>query len=397
MRNVLFVDDELRVLDALRRMLRPVREQWRMSFASSADEALQVLEGSPQDAVVTDLRMPGVDGAELLTEVRRRYPMTVRLTLSGHADEGLWAKSAAVAHQSLLKPCEADTLIAAVQRTLDVRDTVGDPELRARICAMTALPSIPSLYVELMEALHSPSASLQELSAIIGKDVAMTAKVLQLVNSAFFGAGRELTSVADAVAYLGVDTICTLALSGAVFARFEHCPARRFSITELWRHSLSTGAVAQRIAGLEQAPRKIVGECLLAGILHDVGKLVLATSAPERYDEAREMADFRQWSEGEAEKKVLGVTHGQAGAYLLWLWGIPLNITEAVAFHLSPGGRGAGPLVPLTAVHAANALLHEMQGGACSELDMDYLAGAGVASRIESWREIAVATTVAAG
>lgn len=394
MQRVLFVDDECRVLEGLRRMLHSLRNEWDMSFAASGTEALEIMAKGPVDVLLTDLRMAGMDGARLLAEVQSRHPETVRIVLSGQAEQELAMRSAAVAHQSLTKPCSAETLKGTVSRALALRNVVASPLLKQLISQLASLPAMPGLYVELMEAVKSPSTSLQQVGAVIQRDIAMTAKILQLVNSAFFGIGRHIASAGEAVTYLGVETISRLALCVQLFSQFRTSGLPRFSIEELWRHSMATATLSRRIAQSENAPKRLARECMTAGLLHDVGKLIFASRLPERYNEALTLAESRNIAQTEAEREIFGATHPEVGAYLLWLWGIPVDLIEATAFHHNPADGMAKTFTALTAVHVANALQYEVRAttsGLMAQIDQGYLARLGLVDGLPKWRALAQA------
>src|SRR5579872_4509989 len=206
MKRILFVDDEPKVLDGLKRMLYTFRRDWEMVFVTSGQEALTQLSSSNFDVVITDVRMPEMNGIELLAEVRERHPQVVRMVLSGAADQELTISSVTVAHQYLAKPCEATRLRETVDRALNLRVMLEDPALQKVVSRIHSLPSIPTVYRQLMEAVQSPDTTPKEIGGIVAQDVAMTAKVLQLVNSSFFGTTRQITRPTEAVIYLGTST-----------------------------------------------------------------------------------------------------------------------------------------------------------------------------------------------
>src|SRR6266446_223491 len=220
-KRILFVDDEPMVLDGLQRMLRPMRAEWEMVFVASGSEALELMGQAPFDVVVSDMRMPQMNGAELLAEVLKRYPQTVRLILSGHADKDLILKCVGSTHQYLAKPCRPEHLKAAITRAGELNESLKDKGLRNLISCMERVPSMPKLYIEIVEKLEDPGVGLDVIGDIIGKDIGMAAKILKLVNSSFFGLGREISEPAEAVSYLGVETIKSLVLCVQVFTQFE--------------------------------------------------------------------------------------------------------------------------------------------------------------------------------
>ena len=207
MKRVLFVDDEQKVLDGLKRMLYPIRNEWRMAFVNSGREALELLDHSDYDVLVTDLRMPEMSGHELLARVASLHPQVVRMVLSGTADQEIALRSATLAHQYLVKPCDATTLRATVGRAFSIRAVLDDPAVKQLISGLNTLPSVPSVYLRLMEVLRSLDVSPKKVAEVVSQDISMTAKVLQMVNSALFGIQRQITDPTQAVVYLGSEMV----------------------------------------------------------------------------------------------------------------------------------------------------------------------------------------------
>jgi putative nucleotidyltransferase with HDIG domain len=389
--RVLFVDDDPNILQGLQRLLRSMRHEWHLAFALGPREATTMFENEPFDVIVTDMRMPEMTGAELLARIRDSHPAVARIVLSGHSHLESAVRSAGIAHQFLAKPCDGETLRNTIARVLALRRLLHDENLARLVSSIGSLPSLPTSYARINEELCSDDPSLQRVADIVASDIAMSAKVLQLVNSAFFGLARRVDSITQAVTLLGTDVIKALVVSRAAFSEFD-ARSTRFSPEHLWRHSLRVGAVAAAIAKSERCDAATVGETLQAGMLHDIGQLILATHLPERYDATLDRAATTLF---DAETDTLGANHAHVGAYLLGLWGLPDNTVEAVAFHHEPDSVALASFAPLSAVHAADALVHEADDAAdCPErraataaLESHYSA-----ATIDRWRAIATDT-----
>jgi putative nucleotidyltransferase with HDIG domain len=399
-KRILFVDDEPALLEIYQLMLRSLADQWELSFATSGPEALALMAKAPFDLVISDMRMAGMDGAQLLNEVLKRYPRTARIILSGHADQEAVAQCVGATHQFLMKPCNLAVLKATLTRVFTLDGWVADEKLKALVAQMRALPSLPSLYFRVLEALESPNASAEQIGEIIAMDLAMTAKILQLVNSAFFGIARQITHPTEAVQYLGVGTVRSLALSLHVFSCLDQAKLKNFSVAQLWRHSLATGQMARKIAQLERAEPAMADEAFVAGMLHDIGKLMLAANMPDSYCQALMLAAETPMPLTQAEMTVFGASHADVGAYLLGLWGLPVSIVEAIALHHSPSRSAIRYFAPLAAVHAANILEQEFSNvakdGERPQLDSAYIAELGLYERVAPWREAVAEMSAAA-
>lgn len=393
MKHILFVDDEQRILDGLKRTLRSMRDEWNMFFACGGEEALRILEQSAIDIVISDMRMPGMDGAQLLREVQHRYPHVIRVILSGQSDKEMVLQSISASHLFLSKPCETKVLQGTIQRACALPGVLKNDSLRAVVGRMQTIPSMPKLYSEIKSLVESDNWSLKAVSDIVAKDPGMTAKVLQLVNSAYFGLATNVSTVEEAVNFLGVDIVQSLMLTADVFTQFPVDQVSVFHIDRLWSKGMMTGLLARTIAKAERRPAMEVEQAFIGGLLHDIGILMLAAGWGEQYRSTLETARAQKMKLWDIEQSEFGVTHAQVGAYLLALWGIGASIVEAVALHHCPAEFPANDVSPLTAVHVAEVLHQEVSGPAAeylsSSLDLAYLERLEMADRVPYWRSLA--------
>ena len=389
--RILFVDDEANVLSGLRRMLRNQRKQWEMGFANSGAEALEMMANEPFDVVVSDMRMPGIDGAELLTRISRLYPNTVRLVLSGQSEHEKIFRAIGPAHQFLSKPCEPESLIRTIQLACGLQSHLVDESLCSAISRIDCLPGLPKIYRDLLHELESDDASLDRVAEMISSDLGMTSKILQLVNSSFFGIPQHVSSPKHAVSLLGLNIIRPLALSAGTFLQYEDLGVPGFSLDEMVDHSLAVATSARAIAESETSDHYAIDDAFIAGMMHDIGKLILAVNLSEQYAEALCIADEKAIPLWQAETEVFGTSHGRVGAHLLGLWGLPNPIVEAVAFHHEPNLTSNTEFSPLTAVYAANVLLgHRTANGEPStdfQWNEDYLKSTGLSDRASKWAD----------
>jgi HD-like signal output (HDOD) protein/CheY-like chemotaxis protein len=393
--RILFVDDEASILDGLRRLLRPLRDEWEIFTANGGLEALALLEREPLDVIVSDMRMPGIDGAQLLEAVRKQHPHMVRIVLSGQSDQETLLRSIGPVHQYLNKPCDLGLLKAAVSRSRALRLAINDPAVADLAAGVTSLPSLPELYVKILTCLRSPDPSLARLGEIVAHDIGMSARVLQLVNSALFSLPRTITSPNEAVALLGIDAVRMMTLAVEIVTHSVNAHAGGVAPEGLWQHSLVVAHLAKAIAQAERQAPDLCNAAFSAGLMHDCGKLVLAHHLPERYrvlmTEPQAHLHFEV-----AEREALGVSHANVGGYLLSLWGLPDALIEAVVFHHRPNECPATNFTPLTAVHIAEGFERCGAWSADtdaveSHLDHDYLARLGLTQRIPAWTAIALA------
>lgn len=385
MKRILFVDDDALLREVYEALLSD-ESRWEVATAPGGEAALALLAQQSFDVVASDMRMPGMTGVQLLNEVLQRYPQMSRVIISGSADQGEAAEALDSTHQFLTKPVDMNTLRAMLVRLEGLDAFLKGKPLRELASRLRVLPSFPMLYLEIMRAIEAPDISLQTIEALISKDPGLTAKMLQIVNSAALGLHEKVSDPLDAVQQLGLSTVRSLALSAHVFASFTPGQKLNFPVDALWTHLMKCGDTARAIMRAEDADHAYVEAAYTAGILHDIGKLMLADSLPKEFQEVLVQTSTRSEPFYQIETEVLGADHAGLAAYLLGLWGLPAMIVEAVAFHHTPEKSTHQKFSPLTAVHVANALEHELNGNH-SNLNGDYLANIGVMDRLSVWRE----------
>ena len=404
--HVLFVDDEPRVLDGLRRMLRGQRNRWEMSFAGGGAEALALLGERHCDVVVSDFRMPEIDGAALLEKVRTMSPDTARIILSGQTSADNVMRVMTLAHQFLNKPATSDEIIEAIELVLGAQETTStSADIISDVSGVSSLPSPPAVLVELLGVLEDEQSSASSIARVIERDPAVAAKILNLANSSAHTAGRRLADVTQAVALLGTNVVRGLVLLHDivnVFAAGVHLPTTWMDA--LNTHSVQCAQLANRLAtGKDWAPHAFT-----AGLLHEVGQLVLATSRPDQFGAV--VSQWRQAGETaetattantpptavepapalcDLETAALGTSHSDVGASLLSLWGLPADIVEASAGH----AQAETPTTATdlnTAVALAHAIVEQELGPVCgtrptTPLDENTL-GPTERHHIQQWR-----------
>lgn len=387
--RILFVDDEPLVLTTLEATVSMLSPDWEVRCVENGAAALALMGEQPFDVVVSDMRMPGMSGAQLLNEVMRKYPRTARIIMTGYADMESVLKCVGAVHQYLHKPYRLETLLAALRRIREVNQCLRNEELRTLAARLTCPPSMPARYFELLNILQSPDASIAEISTLITRDPSLAAKVLQLVNSAFFGCEHQVSRIEEAVQVLGLGVIRSLTLCGALFKSFDASTCPSLPLGGLWDHSLQTGWLARAIS-LEQTQDQAESEAAFAGgLLHDIGKLILADSLGTEYEQilSRSAAESRPLHE--IERGVLQASHAEVGGYLLGLWSLPAPLVEAVALHHSPSLSREKGFTSLAAVHIADALIHQSAGpvrNTAALLDVEFLEAHGVATKLPAWR-----------
>jgi putative nucleotidyltransferase with HDIG domain len=387
--RVLIVDNDQRLLVELETGLREARGDWSVAWVGTGREAHDRLAADGFDVVAARVGMPGLDAAAFLDEVAAGQPRAIRFLISDVRGRGMLEQAGGTSHQHLAKPTQAAAVFARLDRTLRLGEILADPVLRSLVSRLRAVPSPPPIYVAMMNELRRDEASTQKVGELVARDAGMSAKILQLVNSPFFGLRMRVGDPAHAVQLLGLETVRGLVLSTHVFEQLDLRTVTRFRIGRIWRHSLAAASCARIVAREQHVAPEVAGEAITAALLHDIGKLVLAGSLPDDYADVIDEADADGTATWVMERDMLGATHADVGAYLLGLWGLPEGIVEAVAWHHRPGESDVPSASPLTAVHAADAIEHRLHpadaAGGASEPDAEYLTRCDLAAAFPTW------------
>jgi HD-like signal output (HDOD) protein len=394
MRKVLFVDDDQEEFNFLTRGISKERGQFEMRYVASGEEALVRMVAEKYDVIISSTRTVGMDGATLLQTVCEHHPAMVRILLASQQEMERALRAVPVAHQFLLKPCDPTMARIAVERATNLSRILNNRMLASLVGTVKDLPVLPKTYFALRKKLEDPEVPLAELVEVVEKDVAISAKIFQLVNSAFFGLPLEVSSIKTAVSFLGIQMLQNLVLAAEVFSMIKDTQALPgFSFEELQAHSQLAAKIAIRLPAAPHT-RDIA---VMAALVHDVGKLVLATRSPRHFARALAEATREQVPLFAAEKQLMGVSHAEVGAYLLGIWGLPSPVVEAVAHHHTPeSGLSEGALDAVGIVHIANVLAHEAvrRPGVRPEfptqsVDPHYLERLGLAEQYRDWQDMA--------
>ncbi|HEY0748973.1 MAG TPA: response regulator [Steroidobacteraceae bacterium] len=354
MKTILFVDDERALLDSLRARLYKHRRDWDMKFVVSGEEAIAALEAQHIDLIVSDVRMPGMDGGQLLEVVKQRWPTAVRIIVSGYSDPVQAVRLTSLAHQYVAKPCEANELENIIERCFALQELLSQEPLRKMVGRIGKLPAMPKTYGRLQTALSQPTVTAAVIADIVNADPAIASKVLQITNSAFFRLSKPMVRIKDAVTYLGFATVRNLVLSAEIFSQWDSSgQLRDIDPERLQNHAQAEANACKALAG----GRASRDDAWLVGLLHDIGYWMLIQECPKELAAAIELSQREKLPLFECERRTAGASHAQIGAYLLGLWGLPYSIVEAVALHHTPTSVAAHGYDLLGALSVSHALL----------------------------------------
>lgn len=352
--KVLFVDDEPNILRGVTRLFLVDSPETDVEVAANGAEALALLEAEGADVVITDMRMPVMDGAQLLTKVQEKWPSVVRIVLTGETSYDVAVRMVPIAHQYLLKPCSGEELVAVIARTQSVLARLDNPLIREVVGGLAALPSIPETYRRLSEALENSSTAPGQLAGIIESDPPLALKLLQLANSAFFSRRVPTHDVVGAIVQLGINTVRHVVLQLAVFQlAADTRPSVRAHLRELQLRSLRIASCARDLV-TSPAQR---AEAFMAGLLCDIGQVILATAQEKRWAGLLEKSKQASQPIEVLEEQELGVSHSEIGALLMGVWGLPHSAVESAICHHDQTAIQSTRLTVVGAVCLANLLI----------------------------------------
>jgi len=376
-----------------------LRLEWEALTAQNTDNALQALLRDPIEAVVVDARFSGEPELGFLATVAARAPQVTRLMLCDLADMKT-IKNDGTVQQFLVRPTTVEATVSAALRARLLSSWMADPALKQLFGQMRKLPSVPTVYLQLLELVKSPDTDMDEIGRTIAQEPGLTVRVLQMANSPFFGLGRIVSNPSEAASYIGVERTKSLVLMAQAFANGAEAQQAGLLVDKLWRHSLATGDFARRIARRQIREERIAEESYTGGLLHDVGKLMLATNLPKEYGTVLQRCQAEGRTLDAVEREVFGATHAELGACVLTVWGLPSGVVESIAYHHQPDKNPSKMFSPTVAVHAANAIAHEFHvepdEPAIVRLDKYYLDDLGLAKHADAWREACREAAVAA-
>lgn len=385
--RVLLVAAESEAIRGLARDLFLLDEHLETALRSEPAAALALLEFETFDLVVVDQHTPG-DVTELLAAVATRFPRMIRMVVADAPGEATFARAAHLAHVLLPRPCDPGTLLENIHDTVVARRRLRDPDLTAAVAGVLALPESPAVRRELLGLLADDDITVDQLEEAIERNPAIAAKLLQLANSAYFGARGTVGSIGEAISMIGLDSVRGIVTSAHLFESMPAAGLKEFPLGDLWTHCVATAIMTRRIAWHVRASTTVNRAAFAAALLHDVGKIVMTLAHGEAYTELRLHPETPPRPFWQMEERRFGHHHGTAGALLLELWGLPRAVVEAVGLHHTPHRTRDNTVTPLALVHIANAVVHGENPAQLleSHLDAGYLQRLLLPAKLDLWQ-----------
>lgn len=328
--KILFVDDEQHILDGLIRSMFDT--DWEIETAISGKVALELLKTNHYDVIISDMRMPEMDGSELLNKVSELYSDSIRMILSGYSDRKLTMKATFFAHRWLDKPVDPDELIEILVRVESGLKDMPSKEIKNTICKIKSLPSPPATYAKIKQLIQSGVSSLEKVASVIEENPALAMKVLQITNSAFFSRGAETTDVNKSVVRLGIDMVTDFVLFTETYEVASE--NKFFNLEDEIKNSFAISKLSILIS--EHLSPDLSEKAKLVGLLSSIGRSVLFQAYPEKSEEYnRIISSVDDIEIITLERNLFGADHAQVGAYLLFFWGFPSDVVDGLLYYLN--------------------------------------------------------------
>lgn len=327
MKRILCVDDEVEILRALKRVF--ILTDYEIFTASSAEEAFIIMRDNEIDMIISDMRMPEVDGYKLLSQVKMLYPDIIRIMLSGYSDEKLIIKAVQenIVKSYIFKPWENKALLGTVERIFKLHDDMKVKNIDKIVEKFHDIPTISKSYKSIKESIEE-DLDFDIIAELIERDSAITAKILRIANSAFYGINTA--DIKKAITYLGMNNIRDIVMSTSIFESFERNYKSKEIYKKIWKHSFLTNKIMDYLYRevLKKSPSEIY---ITAGLMHNIGLIPFL----QKFEKEMTLIFEDEYKESkliELEEEKMGVNHRELGAYLLQWWGFPYPVVEATMY-----------------------------------------------------------------
>jgi putative nucleotidyltransferase with HDIG domain len=355
--SALIFTDQESILESSRQALQ---DAWDLQPATSESEAKAQLESSQYQLLLIDKQKISTAESEFLTAVDQISPATPRLQFTKLAPTGELE-----VHFSHPRVVSEENQAAAQPESFE--EQIGHEVLRQTLFSKVGLsnilekiqktPTRPGVYFKVVEELTNPEGTIDNIAELVKEDPIVTARILRAVNSTALGLRRRLTDANEAVMMLGGERVRDVILLLEVLSVIDQNRCIGFSPDDVWNHSIQVAQLARKIMAKETRCQSTRNAAFTAGLLHDVGKVLLAVNLPGRYAKTLILAKKNKTSLVEEEYKEFDTSHAELGTHLLESWELPIRILEAIMWHHSPDHFSSEKLAPRAAVFIANTLV----------------------------------------
>ncbi len=356
MKTILIVDDELQILKSFRRLF--LGREYDLICMQSGEAALEALADNPVHMIITDMQMPDMNGYELLSVVKEKYPGVFRIILSGNTDEQqiLKAIHKGIANLYIMKPWNNKEIIRMLDQVFETETLLQDRKLLEEFNNLSELPTLKSSYQRIIEMTES-DADLADITAAIELDQSIASKILRIANSAYFGV--KTGSVRQAVLFLGFNNIRNVIISTTFFDFMMIPPDSKRFAQSLQEHAFLTNKLMHMIYK-QHLHKEVPEQASAAGLLHNIGMLYMLGRFGGRFSTVIRECIAQGTDLLAREREEFPVSHTEAGGFLLRWWEIPYPIVEAALYCFNPLSESIINSELVCAVHIARYFACEL-------------------------------------
>ncbi len=388
--KILIIDPDTDAIESYQKALAPKAASWTVHFANTSAKGLELAASETPDIIVAALALEQGQGLKILSQAVDAAPLAHAFIVAAESDRPQLAAAFEGGCRYLPRPCPVDRLLLEFQRCLTLDSWLDNPTVKEIVASRSEFESLPSHHHKIVTELNSPHCSIPDVADAIANDLALSAKILETVNSSFYGFNQSTSDIKQAISILGLSTVRNIVLAAHIFTQVGQESEHQLLVKEIWHHSIAVAGAARRISLHETSDSKAAEEAYSAGLLHDIGKIVLLGVVPDEYMEAQRLSREEAHSPWQAEYKIIGCDHAEVGAYLLARWGLPLPLSEAAALHHRPANSCHASFTTLAAVHAANAIVRKRRNPKHADAApfTNFLVEIGKDSQWEEWEAI---------
>ena len=369
--TILFVDKDADISQTMTTLLRD--EEWTLLFSNTTADAVATLKEQPVDVIIADTDFEDGNGVGLLNIAKQQHPAVIRIYLTAFSSQSAVTKALAegTAQQLIAKPWidqEFKEIIRSAIRQME-QQKKRSAEFQQLINSIPRLPSLPESYNNVRSCITSDDIDIEKMAEYISQDVALTSVLLRWANSALFGQRFQVDTIKKAIIVLGTDIVENLILSEAVNSAItaKKVKVKGFDLKQLKKHSMATACLSRLlIKSIYPADTMRHDRAFVAGLLHDMGKLVAASFLPQQFEQAIRFAKQEKTPLTEAERQIYSTDHAELGGFLAEWWALPPFIVNAIYWHHAPQQTPIEQDI-IMAAFAANLLSYSFSYGSNGE------------------------------
>lgn len=389
MTNVLFVLKDRSQGNLYSENIPAIDSSWSVNIADNTKDAVDFVRGNDIDVIICDDEVADSKGLDVISSCSHERPGV--LSFLRKSNSPTKEESIALSEKKVFvlpENLEEEGIYSHISRRVLLKSLSENLNLLSVIRKMKKMPTIPQLYHQITRELRKEDGSIEFVAGLISKEPSMATRILKAVNSPAYVLGYEITEVVHALLFLGKEATQAQILADSVFNSYPNQSVAGLNLQEVWKHSINVSAIARRISMSIDSNKKSAEIACTAGVVHDLGKVLMATNLPDHYQQAVNYAKEERVPLVQAEEKVFGTNHAQVAASLMGLWSIPFRILNSVAYHHNPTGTMKKPPTSAMALYIADGFENAKSKNVLGQnIDENIIEDWGFTDQFEDWAE----------